>query len=82
MSVRLASRDKLSAVTLRTTWLGFKTELIIQTTTMEPVADVPGMSRGQIVLAVARKDRPAAERLVADLHLSADKPVWADRDLA
>jgi hypothetical protein len=62
-------RDVLSSVTLRHTWLGLKTELVIQTTRMEFVANVPGMTRGQLVLGVARRDRPAAEKLVADLRL-------------
>jgi hypothetical protein len=62
-------RDILSSVTLRKTWLGFKTELVIQTTRMEPVADVPSMSQGQLVLEVARRNRPAAEKLVGDLRL-------------
>jgi hypothetical protein len=77
-------RDLLSAVTLRKSWLGLKTELVIQTTRMEPVADVPGMSQGQLVLEVARRDRPAAEKLVADLRLPGPlsaKPARADTNL-
>jgi hypothetical protein len=77
-------RETLSSVTLRKTWLGLKTELVIQTTRMEPVADVPGMSQGKLVLVVAETDRPAAERLIADLRLPdavSAKPAPVDADL-
>jgi len=76
--------DILSSVTLRKTWLGLKTELVIQTTRMEPVADVPGMSRGRLVLGVAKTDRPAAEKIVADLRLPGPlsaKPARSDTSL-
>jgi len=71
-------------VTLQKTWLGLKTELVIQTTRMEPLADVPGMSQGRLVLEVAKRDRPAAEKLVADLRLPgplSTKPARLDTGL-
>jgi hypothetical protein len=77
-------RDTISSVMLRKTWLGLKTELVIQTTRMAPVGDVPGMSQGQLVLGVSEKDRPAAEKFVADLRLpdpSAAKPARDDTGL-
>jgi hypothetical protein len=72
-------RDILSSVTLRKIWLGLKTELVIQTTRMEPVADVPGMSQGRLVLGIANGDRSAAEKLVADLRLPGPSPAKAAR---
>jgi hypothetical protein len=77
-------RDTISSAILRKTWLGLETELVTQTTRMAPVADVPGMSQGQLVLGVEAKDRPAAEKLVADLCLpdpSSAKPAWGDTSL-
>lgn len=77
-------RDTISSVTLRKTWLGFKTELLIQTTRMGPVGDVPGMSQGQLILGIAEKDRPSAEKFVADLRLpdpSTAKPAREDAGL-
>jgi hypothetical protein len=76
-------RDTISSATLRKTWLGLKTELVIQTTTMRPIAEIPGMSRGQLVLGVAESDRPAAEKLIADLNLpaSSSKPAGNDTGL-
>jgi hypothetical protein len=62
-------RDIVSSVTLEKTWLGLKAELVIQTTRMAPVGNVPGMSKGRLVLGVAVRDRPAAEQLVADFGL-------------
>jgi hypothetical protein len=80
-NVRVARipRDILSSVTLRKTWLGLKTELVIQTTRLEPVADVPWMSQGRLVLGVAKTDRPAAEKLVADLRLPGPSSAKPDR---
>jgi hypothetical protein len=70
-SVRQARipRDRIASVTLHKTWLGLKTELVIQTTSLEPVADVPGMNLGRLALGVKKSHRPAAERLVAELNL-------------
>jgi hypothetical protein len=77
-------RDILSSVTLQKTLLGLKTKLVIQTTRLEPVADVPGASQGRLVLQVAKRDRPAAEKLVADLRLpdpASVKPAQFDTGL-
>jgi len=77
-------RDTISSVILRRTWLGLKTELVIQTTRMTPVAEIPGMSRGQLILGVEAKDRLAAEKLVSDLGLpisSSAKPDPGDMGL-
>jgi len=62
-------RDLLASLTFRKSWLGLKMELVVQTTRMEPVADVPGMTPGRLVLRVARTDWAAAEKLVADFRL-------------
>ena len=77
-------RDILSSVTLRKTWLGLKTELVIQTTRMVPLADLPGMSQGQLALEIARRDRQSAEKLVADIRLPGPlsaKPTRSDTNL-
>jgi hypothetical protein len=55
-------------VTIRNSWLGLETEMVIQTKRMEPVAGLPGMCRRRVVLGVAKRDRPVVEKLVADLH--------------
>jgi hypothetical protein len=76
--------ELLSSVTLQKSWLGLKTELVIQAWKMEPVAEVPGMSQGRLVLGVAMRDRPAAEKLVAGLRIPgtpADKPAMFDSGL-
>jgi hypothetical protein len=80
-------RDTIASVTLRKTktWLKLKTELVIQTTRLGPVGDVPGMSQGKLVLSVEETDLPAAEKLVADLRIpesSTEKPAPLDTDLA
>lgn len=55
---------------LGTTWLGVT--IVIQAARLETLKDVPGMNQGRVELSIARKDRDAAEKLVADLH-EADK---------
>jgi hypothetical protein len=35
---------------------------------MEAVKDFPGMTQGRLVLGIARRDCPAAAKLVADLQ--------------
>src|SRR5208283_3013957 len=62
-------RDLIASLTIETGWFGIGAKVVIQTTSMQPIADVPGMSQGRLVLGVAQKDRPAAERLIADLNL-------------
>jgi hypothetical protein len=76
--------DIVSSLALEKTWLGLKTALVIQTTRMAPVDNVPGMSKGRLVLGIATRDRPAAEQLVAALGLSgslAAKPAALDTGL-
>ncbi len=60
-------------MTIQKGWFGFGTKVVIQTTRMQPVAGIPGMTQGRLVLGVAQKDLLAAERLVADLRLD-DSP--------
>ncbi len=62
-------RDMIASVTIETGWFGLGTKIVIQTTSMQPIADVPGMNRGRLMLGVAQKDRPAAQRLIAELGL-------------
>jgi hypothetical protein len=66
--VRLPLAD-LASVALERKWLGLSTNLVIQVARMEAAKDVPGMEQGRIVLGVARKDRQAAAKFVADLHV-------------
>lgn len=56
---------------LGTSWMGVK--IVLQGVSMETLKDVPGMSQGKVELSVARKDRDAAEKLVAGLHEESDK---------
>jgi len=62
-------RDMIASVTIETGWFGLGAKVVIQTTSMQPIADVPGMNRGRLVLAIAMENRPAAERLIAGLGL-------------
>ena len=57
---------------LGTSWLGVK--IVVQAGRLETLKDVPGMSQGRVELSIARKDRDAAEKFVADLHQS-DEPI-------
>jgi hypothetical protein len=66
--VRIPIRE-LSAVRLERSWFGLVTRLAIQANRLEPVQEIPGINQGRLVLGVARRDRPAAERLVAELAL-------------
>ena len=86
-SVRQARipRELLASIVLKKTWLGFKTQLVIRTTTLAPLANVPGMDKGVLVLQVAKNDREAAERLLADFGVpstAAAKPAGLDSDFA
>ncbi len=68
--VKVALKD-LASVTLTKGWLGTSwlgTKIVIQAAHMETLKDGPGMSQGRVELSIARKDREAAERLVADLY--------------
>lgn len=51
---------------LGTSWLGVK--IVIQASKMEMLQGIPGMMQGRLTLSIARKDREAEEKLVADLH--------------
>ncbi len=68
--VRVPLKD-LTAVTLTKGWLGTSwmgVTIVLQAARIETLKDVPGMIQGRVELSVARKDRDAAERFVADLH--------------
>lgn len=66
--VHIPTRE-LSAVRLDRYWFGLVTKLVIQGNRMEAFQDVPGMKQGRLTLGIARRDRPTAERLVAELAL-------------
>lgn len=51
---------------LGTSWLGVK--VVIQTSRLEAVKDVPGASQGRVDLGIARKDVEAAEMFVAHFY--------------
>ncbi|MGO9464461.1 MAG: hypothetical protein ACLQIB_46875 [Isosphaeraceae bacterium] len=77
-------RDMIASVAIEIGWFGLGTKVVIQTTSMQPIADVPGMDRGRLVLGVARKDRASAERLAAALSLpgpDSGKPAQFDTGL-
>jgi hypothetical protein len=69
--VRIPLAD-LASVSLERRWFGLSTYLVIQGTRMEAVKDVPGMEQGRLVLGIARKDREAAAKFVAELHVPED----------
>jgi hypothetical protein len=63
--------DDLVSITLTkgwlgTNWLGIK--LVIQTTSLETLKDVPGTSQGRIELSIARKDVEVAEQFLEDFY--------------
>jgi len=62
-------RDLIASATIKRGWFGIGTKLVIQTTSMQPIAVVPGMIQGRIVLGIGQKDLPEAERLIAGLNL-------------
>jgi hypothetical protein len=66
--VRIPLAD-LASVSLERRWFGLSTYLVIQVTRMQAVKDVPGMEQGRLVLGIARKDREAAAKFVAELHV-------------
>jgi hypothetical protein len=78
-------REALASMTLSQGWLGLGgATLEIQTTHLEPLADVPGMSMGRVALAVARPHVAAARKFVDDLRLPGStptKPVAPTSDL-
>ncbi len=77
-------REILSFVSFQKRWFGLTTQVIIQTTRMEPIANVPGMSGGRLVLWVAKANRSAAEKLVAEFDLGGPisaKPARIDTGL-
>jgi len=69
--VRIPLAD-LASVALERKWFGMSTFLVIQGARMEALKDVPGMEQGRLVLGVARKDREAAAKFVAELHVPED----------
>jgi hypothetical protein len=56
---------------LGTTWLGVT--IVIQAAKLESLKDVPRSSQGRVELSIARKDREAAEKFVANLHEDTEK---------
>ncbi len=68
--VRVPLKDLVSVTLSKgwfgTTWTGVT--IVLQAARLETFQEIPGASHGKIELAIARKDRDAAERLVAGLH--------------
>src|SRR5262249_8354394 len=73
--VRVPVKDLVSVTLtkgwLGTTWLGVT--IVIQAARLETLKEVPGTSQGRVELSIARKDREAADRLVANLHEDAEE---------
>jgi hypothetical protein len=67
--IRIPLAD-VASVALERKWLGMSTNLIIQLSHMQPIQEVPGMEQGRLTLGIARKDRAAAAKFVADLHVA------------
>jgi hypothetical protein len=67
-------RDQIASVTIEKGWFGTGTKIMIQTTRLKPVGDIPGMTQGRLVFGIASKDFPVAETLVADLKLDSSLP--------
>lgn len=68
--IRVALRD-LQSVTLTKGWLGMGfagVKIILNAGKMETLKDIPGMVQGKVALSISRKNREAAEQLVAGLH--------------
>ncbi|QVL32673.1 hypothetical protein KIH39_01780 [Telmatocola sphagniphila] len=62
---------ELISVTLTKGWLGTSwmgVTIVLQAARIETLKDIPGMSHGRVEFSVARKNRDAAEKFVADLH--------------
>ena len=74
-AVRVA-RDDLVGVTVTRGWLGkswLGIKIIIQTSDMETLKEVPGMSQGRVELKIARKDADDAEKLFANFFKDAER---------
>lgn len=54
----------------------FRHKVAIQTDYLRSVAEVPGVSRGKILLSIDRADREAAERFVAAVDRSLNRESW------
>jgi hypothetical protein len=68
-------REALASMTLRQGWFGLGgATLEIQTTRLEPLAEVPGMSMGRVALTVSRQHVVAARKFVDDLRLPGSTP--------
>jgi len=63
----------ITFIALQRTWLGLRTHLAIQADHRKNMEDVPGMKQGRIVLAIARRDRPAADKLVQQVKAGLQK---------
>ncbi len=68
--VRIPVKELVS-VTLTKGWLGTSwmgVTIVIQATKLDTLKDIPRSSQGRVELSIARKDRDAAEKFVANLH--------------
>jgi hypothetical protein len=63
--VRIPIKE-LQSVELRKGW--FSTTLVLQSSSLHAVHQVPGNRQGKVELRIDRKDRPLAEEIVAGLH--------------
>ena len=67
-SVRVPLAQLESVELRRRGWFGRKGVLVIKAKSMLPIAGLPGSRQGQVELAIAPKDREAAEQFVAGLY--------------
>ena len=76
-------RDLIASMVLKKPWLGFKTQLVIRMTSMAPLADVPRMSKGELVLASRKTIERRPRSFVADFgapSTASAKPAGLDSD--
>jgi hypothetical protein len=67
-AVRVPLAQLESVEVRRHGWLRPRGVLVIKAKSMLPLAAVPGSRRGEVELAIARRDRAAAEQFVAGLY--------------
>jgi serine/threonine protein kinase len=65
------AKSDISLIRLERRWFGLATTLVLQANRFEAFSELPKMKAGRVELGIAREDRAAAERFIADLQLAA-----------
>ena len=58
----------VARVTLRRRWFGLSNSLEVQLSRMAYADQIPGMKQGKLLLAISRRDVPAAKALIAGVE--------------